>query len=167
MTEPTRPPTKADLQLRAVQLAAIRNTAAAELTHIKAALTTMMEPGDSSHPVIPTGDPKPPIAGAVTYRHGGSSVLVTDETKFREWVDENYPGEVEMIERVRPAFQGRFVDANGVVVGPGGEIDVPGIGVVTGAPSLSVAPDKKTADQLWLSMRGRTLLELIEAAGDE
>lgn len=46
------------------------------------------------------------VSGSTT----NPSVVVVDEPAFLAWVAERYPTEVETIRRVRPAWQGRFLD---------------------------------------------------------
>lgn len=161
MTEPTRPPTKTELQLQLLQVADLGAMSAEAAKHIKGVLQKIMNVGDKSEPTIPTGEPLEPAAGTVTYRHPTRSVSVTDEKALTAWIDANYPGEIEVIERIRPAFLARFADANGVVVGPGGELAVPGIEVVTGSSSIAAVTNKKNLDQLRGNMRDMTLGELL------
>jgi hypothetical protein len=161
MTEPTRPPTRTDLQRQLIYLADLAAMANEAAKHIRKVLPTIMEVGDKAEPTIPTGDPIEPPAGTVTYRRPSQSVMVTAEDVFRAWVDDNYPGEIELVERVRPAFMSRFIDANGIVVGPSGEIDIPGIAVVTGSPSIAVVTNKKNLDQLRGAMRDLTVGDLL------
>ncbi len=169
MTEPTRPPTKHELGLQLLRLTDIATAARKAADDIKHVLqgAGLMVPGDHMQPTIPTGDPIEPPGGTVTYRHPSQSIVVTDEPAFREWVDDHHPGEVEMVERVRPAFLARFVNANGIVVGPDGDIDIPGISVATGSASIAAVTDKKNLDQLRNNARSLTLGELLDVPAIE
>lgn len=161
MTEPT-PETLTELQLRAAQLAALAKEINTAYSLAKEALSVRMNKRDTARPVLPGTDT---VAATISYRAGAQSIRVTDPDKFQAWVDDTYPGEIEMIERVRPAFMSRFVNANGVVVGPSGEIDIPGIEVTEPAnPTISVSVGK--AQPLVLaSLRALTVRELIEGPG--
>jgi hypothetical protein len=141
MSEPTTPETVAELQLRAAQLAARMNVR------------------DTARPTIPGSNT---VAATISFKAGSESIRITDPEKFTEWVDQNYPGEIEMVERIRPAFMPRFVNANGVVVGPGGELDIPGIEVsAAGEPTIAVSVGK-AAPYVLESLRGLSVRELIE-----
>ncbi|MFY1595425.1 hypothetical protein [Micromonospora sp. WMMD737] len=78
------------------------------------------------------------------------SVAVVDEPAFRAWVAQRYPTEIETVHRVRPAWQGRFLEG---VLGrgnppcdPQGEA-IPGVewrpGGGFGSISLTASKDTK------------------------
>ncbi len=173
MTEPTQP-TDAEavrqakieeLQVRAVRLAAVSARFDDAYKAAKAELQTLMRVRQSDRPLIPGTNT---VGGTVSYKAGGDAVRVTDQEAFREWIDKNYPGEIEMVEQVREAFIARFVNANGVVVGPGGELDIPGIMVVpTTAPTVAVTVPKATRPLVLESIRGMSVRELVEGPGHE
>lgn len=102
------------------------------------------------------------------------SVAVVDEPAFLAWVAERYPTEVETIQRVRPAWQGRFLDG---VVGrgapacdPQGE-EIPGLewrpGGTFGSISLTATKDTKAligqiADEIAAGTRPLELPAVVE-----
>lgn len=159
---PEEPETLAALQLRAAQLSAIAKLFATEAAKAKAALKPLMNVRDTARPAFPG---TAVIAGTISYKAAGRSIAGFDSDEFRAWVDTEYPGEVEMIERVRPAFTARFVmtDEN-VVVGPSGDIDIPGLHVAESDPVLAVTPTKDLGAVLH-SLRDVPLRELV--AGNE
>lgn len=124
-------------------------------------------------------DPKPRIA---------------DERAFAAWVEKTYPDDVEWdfeivgtheqvaaalyehapelvkrVAKVTPHFRARVLEDStdrGVVVGPGGEVDVPGVVMDQGVPSLRVSPAKDAMPAVVELMRERMPLELL-AGGDD
>lgn len=133
-------PSLAELQLRAAQLAAIAKLFTEAAKAARAALPGRMNVRDTARPVFPG---TAVVAGTISYKAGGRSIAGFATDEFRVWVDENYPGEIEMVERVRPAFTGAFVmTAENIVVGPRGEIDIPGLHVAESDPTLAVIPTK-------------------------
>jgi hypothetical protein len=148
----------AALQLRAAQLASIAKVFTQAAKDAKLALEHRMNPRDTARPVFPG---TAVVAGTISYKAGGRSIAGLDSEEFRVWVDENYPGEIELVEQVRPAFRGRFVmtDDN-QVVGPTGEIGIPGLHVAEASPILAVIPTKDLGAVVH-SLRDVPLRELI------
>lgn len=145
--------------LRAAQLAALSTSFAEAFKEAKLDLEALMNVRDTARPTIPGTDT---VAATVSYKAGSDAIRVTDSDALTAWVDENYPGEVESIERIRPAFMQRFVNANGVVVGPGGELDIPGIKVLPSSdPSVAVTVPKAARPMVLESIRALTLQQLL------
>lgn len=159
MTDPT--PDRETLELRMSLLAAFQQAAGEELGRLKAQWKATRHVGDSAHPPIPDGTERPAVAAAITYKYGPSSIVVNDEEAFQAWVEDNHPTELEVVERVRPQFLKRFTNANGTLVGPDGEIDVPGIIVQSGPATVSVRPEKANRPHLFAAAAGVSMRELL------
>lgn len=54
---------------------------------------------------LPDGSP----VAVITLVEPRAAVTVTDEPAFTKWVEQNHPGEVETLTRVRPAWRERFL----------------------------------------------------------
>lgn len=164
MSEPT-PETREQLELRMSVLAAFQQAAREELSRLKKRWQATRRVGDSSRPPIPDGTERPAVAATITYKYGPSSIVVNDPEAFLAWVEEHHPSEVEVIEQVRPDFTKRFTNANGVLVGPDGELDVPGIIVQSGPATVSVQPDKDNRAHLFAAVAGVSMRELLGGSG--
>jgi hypothetical protein len=80
-------------------------------------------------------------------------------------VEENAPEWMEVVEQVRPEFAKRFVNANGILVGPNGEVGVPGIIVQSGPATVQVRPDKDNRSHLFATVAGVSMRELLGGSG--
>lgn len=164
MSEPT-PETREQLELRMSVLAAFQQAAGEELTRLKRRWQATRHVGDSSRPPIPDGTERPAVAATITYKYGPSSIVVNDPEAFQTWVEANAPEWMEVVEQVRPEFVKRFVNANGILVGPNGETDVPGIIVQSGPATVSVRPDKDNRAHLFAAVAGVSMRELLGGSG--
>lgn len=150
----------ADLQIEAVALHYASARIADRQRTVKAQLAERMRPGDTVRPSLP-GDQAPIDAGTISYTRGTLGIAGFTSDEFIAWVDENYPREVDTVVTVRPAFTKRFVVANGVIVGPTGEMDIPGLAVQQGASSLSVRVAKGADDALRSAISGGTVSAIL------
>lgn len=163
MSEPT--PDRAELELRMALLAAFEQATKEELDRLKRLWRQSHHVGDSARPPIPDGTERPAAAATITYKYGPSSIMVNDPEAFREWVDDHHPAEIEIVEQVRPAFLKRFTNANGVLVGPDGELDVPGVVVKSSPATVQVRPDKDNRGHLFAAMADVSMRELLGGSG--
>lgn len=132
--------------------------------------------------------------GTVSMSDPDPKARIADERAFAEWAETTYPDDVEWdfqvigtheqvatvlyehaphlvkrIAKVTPHLKKRVLeDSNytGVVVGPGGEADVPGVVMDQGVPSLRVSPAKDALPAVLQLVRERLPLELL-AGGDD
>lgn len=78
---------------------------------------------------------------------------VSSEALLTRWVAENYPTEVETVERVRPAFLDQIKKASeaaGQPCSPFGELDVPGIAMGDPYPMVrKTAGADELVERLW------------------
>lgn len=83
-------------------------------------------------------------------------ITVTNEPALLRWVQENYPTEIETVERVRPAFLDLIKKDTEAAGEPcfRGELDVPGISVGEPYPLVRKAPGAdELVEALWRSGR--------------
>ena len=175
MSEPTPDDraAMAALELRISQLAAFAQAANEEARRLKAEWKRHHVVGDQVKPPIPDGSPRPPDAASIRYKHGASKIVFYDQDPapsitrgdLFQWLEENRPEEIEVVERIRPSYLTGFVNANGVAVSPHGDIDQPGVTVLSNAATVEVEVVKANRDQLFASMRGMALRELLGGSG--
>lgn len=165
MTEPPVDDARTQLELRMAVLASFEQAAREELTRLKAQWKATRHVGDSSRPPIPDGTERPASAATITYKYGPSSITVNDPEAFLTWVDEHHPEEIEVVQQVNPAFIKRFTNANGILVGPDGELDVPGIIVKSGPATVSVQPEKDNRAHLFAAVANVSMRELLGGSG--
>lgn len=163
MSEPT--PDRAELELRMALLAAFEQATKEELDRLKKLWRQSHHVGDSARPPIPDGTERPAAAATITYKYGPSSIVVNDPEAFQAWVESNAPEWIEVVEQVRPEFVKRFANANGILVGPNGELDVPGIVLRPSPATVQVRPDKDNRGHLFAAMADVSMRELLGGSG--
>lgn len=114
---------------------------------------------------LPFGDT---VAGRVgdellckaSWSKGSAKVVITDERAFVEWVKEHHP--TEIVEKVNDAYVKALKQVDGSLVDADGKVAA-GIEVQTGAPSLSVRPEKGALEMVTqLVAEGRVSLDGIK-----
>jgi hypothetical protein len=132
--------------------------------------------------------------GTVSMSDPDPKPRIADERAFAAWAETTYPDDVEWdfavlgsheqvaavlyehapelvqrIAKVTPHLRARVLEdsaEHGVPVGPGGELDVPGVVMDQGVPSLRVSPAKGALPVVLQLVRERLPLELL-AGGPE
>lgn len=173
MTGPT-PDDRETVEFRLALLASLAQAVAEQIKDDKARLAEVMRVGDTAHPTVPDGTPRPAVAATITYKHGSSALTFLDQDPkpsvtrgpVFDWVAKHHPEEIEVIERVRPEYLKGFVNANGVAVAPHGEVDVDGAAVTSSPATVQVKPEKENREHLFASMRSVTLHELLSVSHD-
>ncbi|MET9339216.1 hypothetical protein [Nonomuraea sp. NPDC003804] len=117
-------------------------------------------PGDRTSAALPDGT----VAGTLSQAKGRTTARVTDREKFTAWVAMTYPGEVEQVTAVRPAYekavldmckrQGHPVDANGV--------EVPGVEVGQGDPYTITKVADGAEEAIAAAYQSGQLVEVME-----
>lgn len=172
MTEPTIDvPAE---QRRALLLAELSSRVARFIKANKAELMGPggMTPGQTNRPSIDIDGHKTQ-AGTVAYTDPETKApywVESDPVAHVAWVDRTHPTEVEVIERVRPAFTSGYRVLNGEVVDADGTI-VEGCTVVYPPPTeghirVTPAKDERIAAELWRMIRDAPA-EILPAADDE
>lgn len=125
-----------------------------------AELSATALPGDRTSAVLPDGT----VAGTVGQTKGRTTARVVDRDRFVAWVATTYPGEVEQVAAVRPAFekalldmckrQGHPVDANGV--------EVAGVVVGQGDPYPTTKVADGAEDAIASAYQSGQLAEVME-----
>lgn len=78
---------------------------------------------------------------AVSKIRGRTGATITDPEKFARWCAEHYPTEVEHRPVVRDSWARAVLDASkrsGQPCAPDGTLDIPGVSVTTGDPTVTV-----------------------------
>lgn len=78
--------------------------------------------------------------GTVGMVKGRTTATIDNDAALTAWVEDNHPGEIETVRRVRPGYVKKLLDAakvKGAAVDAHGEV-IPGILVGEGDPYLSV-----------------------------
>jgi hypothetical protein len=117
-------------------------------------------PGDRTTAVLPDGTP----VGTVGQAKGRINARVTDREKFTAFVQDAYPGEVELVPTVRPAFEKRVLDAckaNKAPVDANGA-EVPGVEVGVGDPYTTVKLGEDAHELVAAAYQSGQLEELME-----
>lgn len=102
---------------------------------------------------------------------GRTVASVVDENALMSYVLANYPTEVEQVRRIRPAFLNAILEKSkyaGEAMAPDGTLDVPGVAVSVGDPSVGVKkPSEEALDLIvqlhregYISLDGSVLKEL-------
>jgi hypothetical protein len=144
-----------ELAQQALLLAALAKVVGQARDRVKQQLEQQMTIGDLKRPTISGVK-----AGSVTYSVGKTQVTIADGTAFTAWVEQNYVTELELITRVRPAFQDKVLEWSKVAgqpMGPGGELDVPGVVFRQSDPTLIVRPSTENAAELWAAARDQAI----------
>lgn len=117
-------------------------------------------PGDRTSAVLPDGT----VAGTLSQAKGRTTARVADRDKFLTWVTQTYPGEVEQVTAVRPAFEksvldmckrsGHPVDVNGY--------EVPGVEVGAGEPYTVTKVADGAEDAIAAAYQSGQLVEVMD-----
>lgn len=94
---------------------------------------------------------------------GRTVASVVDEGALMSFVLANYPTEVEQIRRIRPAFLNAILEKSkyaGEAMAPDGTLDVPGIAVSVGEPSVGVKKPSEEALDLIVQLHQSGLISL-------
>ncbi len=139
-----------DAHVRALLLKELENRVKAARAEADAELAGM--PEGQTNRVTLEGE----VVGSVAMTVGSRSIVITDEKALIAWCDEFHPDEVEVVERVRPAYMSKLTMIDDAVIDGQGNI-VPGVAIRTGTGHLTVRPDKAKGDLLWSAVRSRVL----------
>lgn len=133
--------------------------------------------------------------GAVSMSDPDEKPVITDEKVFAAWVEKTYPDDIEWdfeivgtheqvcdvlfnhapalvkrIAKVTPHFRARVLEESlehGAPVGPGGELDLPGVAMLKGEPRVSCLAAKEALPSVARLMREHLPLELLAGPDPE
>ena len=121
---------------------------------------------------VPGPDGRNVPVGIVRIDKGSESWRIVDPAAFQAWVEENHPEQIEVVERVRPAFEARIlkqcVATGGLADETTGEM-IPGVQQVLGDPKLVVVPDDTAAQDIrdaWATGR-LSMVDLLAIGGPD
>lgn len=162
--EPGTPMSGSDLAMKVAKFKVMKDFAEAQYNAARAELAAHMQRGDRLNAVTADGVK----IGAVSKSDPKSKTYFTDQAKFRKWVATHYPEQMvsaldvigtdeevhdvllehakhllQEVPKVEPAFVreiSRLSAKRGEPVGPGGELDIPGVQVDTPEGVLSCTP---------------------------
>lgn len=140
-----------DIAHQVTVLAELANRVQAALLDARARLNTAMVTGDRL--TVTHGDV---TLASVTKAKGRTTVRISDPAALLAWMAEHHPEEVVTRQEIRPATVGRILADTKAAGQPcfGGTLDVPGLTVTTGEPTVSLRPtdDAPAAiDRMWAS----------------
>jgi hypothetical protein len=172
MTRPTTNRTEATDMAEQEDLDSLRFRAGAlalTIKELQEALKPMRDELEARSPRRSSVSPEIPgttVAVARLERKRDSrSIAGWDSAEAIAWGNEHYPSEIELVEQFREAIRDRFVlTDDGQIVGPKGELDIPGLFVATSPGSFAITPNRDAAPALFQSLRDVTLRELIAGA---
>lgn len=145
MTATTAAPalTAHDRAARLLALRVIKDWIAAEDRKLRDEMCAELVVGERYSGLLDPAD-KESLLGFVQLTKARETASVVDGEALLAWVEEHCPGEVVTTRSVRPAFVTALlasVKADGGWISPDGElVDVDGVEVRTGSPTLTVKP---------------------------
>lgn len=137
-----------EVSARALVLKELSSRVNVAFTAAKMQLLELMEEGDSKKPQSVDGV----RLGTVSYAKGSRVATVTDLGALTDWISNNYPDGVELTVTVRPWMLSQIIKTStdvGAPVGPGGEVDIPGISMGETQGHISARPDKTVPEYVW------------------
>jgi hypothetical protein len=123
----------------------------------KADVLDQLDAGDRKGAVLPDGGD----VGTVSVTKGRKTISVTDEAAFLAWVREHSPHNIEVTERVRPAYTKSVTDGGqaryGMVVDPNSGEIIPGLALREGDPYVTVRQSDEQAEVLAAALEAGVL----------
>jgi len=153
--------TPTELAERLLLLSALEKRVAAMKAETQAELKATVPPGTTLKPSLGPGEQ----LGTVSFTLSNLRASVADMDAWAAWAEKNYPQNVSMVLVVADWLTEKALALStkaGRPVGPGGELDPPGITLRPTAPYVSARPKPEAMPALWAQIRDR-LPELTEA----
>lgn len=134
-----------DLAFRVTVLAELADRIAIELHAARAELNDAMVTGDRI--TVPSGDV---TLASVTKAKGRVTARVSDPDALLEWVRQHHPDEVVTVPTIRPATLARILAVSRAAGEPcfGDTLDIPGVTVGIGDPSVSLRPTDDASTEI-------------------
>lgn len=156
---------RAEKATRLLAIAVVKARIAEEERRLRTELIAELVTGAREAGVIDPANAEATALGFVTKKKPAESARVVDPAKVLAWVEAHVPSEVVTTRAVRPAFLPVLLDAvkkDGGWVDPSTSelLDVPGVEVVLGSPSLMVKASED-ADRLVAEALAGRRLELL------
>lgn len=155
-----------DRATRLLALRVLKDWIAAEDRRLREEMCAELVVGERYSGLLDPAD-RESLLGFVQLTKARETAAVTDQAALLAWVEEHCPGEVITTRSVRPAFVTALlgsVKADGGWIDPGTSelLEVDGIEVRTGTPTLTVKPTAE-ADQLVAEALAARRLRLMPA----